>query len=194
VHLNFHLLLRRNAVEAAATCVTLHVNDAEAVACVAAQTLECREGAFDDFGLEGLSFLAQVFFFLAGFIHNFVEFVFLLVEYVFLVGEAFFGVADVGRLVVNRAVVVVDMLFGKFNFQGLEFDFFRKEVEFAVVANVVDLLFVAGDEALAILDFFLFYCEIAFELVDVVVVVVHAGMQTGDAVFKVFYFEGKFTG
>ena len=45
VHLYFHLALCRDTVEAATTCITLHIHHAESVASILADTLERGEKA-----------------------------------------------------------------------------------------------------------------------------------------------------
>ena len=142
---NFHLLLRGNAVEAATTGVTLDVDDAETVAGVFADALEGGEGALVDLGFEGLGFLAEVLFFLTGLADDFVELVALFVENVGEVGEFLACCLDFGLLVLDGAVIFVDMLFGKLDLERLELDFFCEKVELAVVANVVELLLILVD-------------------------------------------------
>ncbi len=61
VHFDLKLFLRWNAVEAAATCVTLNVDHTEAVACVLAYSLECRQGALVDAWLDLFRLVAQTF-------------------------------------------------------------------------------------------------------------------------------------
>ena len=155
-HLDFHLFLRRDAVEATTTGVALDVDDAETVAGVFADALEGGEGAGVDFGFEGFSLLAETLFVLLGFRHDFFEFGALFGEDVLLVGEFFFGSGDVGVFGVGYAGIFVDMLFAKFDFKGLEFDFLCEEVKFAVVAHVVELSLVGLDFGLGLVDFFSF--------------------------------------
>ena len=57
-HLDFELFLRWDAVKAAAACVTLDVDNAQAVACVLADTFERVERICVDFRLDVLCLLA----------------------------------------------------------------------------------------------------------------------------------------
>ena len=57
VHLDFHLLLRRDAVEAAAAGVALDVDDTQTVACVLAYALERSESAGVNLRFESLRLL-----------------------------------------------------------------------------------------------------------------------------------------
>jgi len=91
VHLDFHLLLRRNAVEASSAGVALDVDDAESVASIVANALECFEGALVDAGLDFLGLDAQALFVLTGFRYDFVEFGFLLFKDVLAVAELLLG-------------------------------------------------------------------------------------------------------
>ena len=191
VHTDFHLLLRGDAVEAAAAGIALHVYDAEAVAGVFADALEGCEGTLVDFGLKCLGLGAQCFFLLACLAHDFIELALLLGEDVLEVGDALVGRGDVGAAVFDGAGVVGDMLLGKLDFERLEFDLFVEQIVFAVVAHVVHLLVISGDEALARVDFLFLGGDGAGEFVDFVREVVNTGMEAGDLVFKVLYFEGK---
>ena len=188
-HFDFELFLRRDAVEAAAAGVALYVDDTEAVAGVFADAFESGEGAGVDLGFEGEGFFSEAFFVLAGFGNDFVEFGAFFAEDVFAVAKAFLGGGDVAVALLDGAVILVDMLFGEFDFEGLEFDFFREKVKFAVVSDVVQLLFVASDFVLRVVVFLFFGGEFLLEVGDLVVVVDDAGAQAFDVVFEVFDFE-----
>ena len=113
MHADFKLTLRRNAVEAAAAGVTLHAYDAESVACVLADTLECGESIVVDKWLQSLCFLAYRLFFLTCLGYYFLEFLFLLLKDVLVVGEFFLVVLDFGYLCLDSAVGIANVLFCK---------------------------------------------------------------------------------
>lgn len=87
MHLDLHLLLRGNAVEAAAACVTLDVDNAETIACVLADALECCECAGIDLRLDCFCFLAQLVLILAGFRNDLFEFGTLFLKNMLTVGK-----------------------------------------------------------------------------------------------------------
>ena len=139
VESDFELFLRRDAVEAATAGVTLDVDDAETVAGVLADAFEGLESAVVDARFDSFGFLAEGLFFLTGLADDFVELGFLFFEDVSVVGEFFFSSLYLSGFVLDGARVVVDMLFGQFDFERLEFDFFSEQIELAVVADVVEL-------------------------------------------------------
>jgi hypothetical protein len=190
VHFDFHLFLRRDAVEAATTGVTLDVNDAEAVASVFADAFESGECTLVDVWFESFCFFAEAFFFLTSFANDFVEFRFFLIEDVSAVGEFLFGVVNIGVFVVDSTMVLVDVFIGELNLEGLEIDLFFNEVVFAIVFDVVDLLVVSRDKFLARVNFLFFTGKSLLQIFDFAVKVFDASLKTGDVVFEVFYFEG----
>ena len=108
------------------------------------------------------------------------------------VGEFVAGGGYVGFFIFDGTRIVVDMFFAELNFEVLEFDFFGEEVELAVVAHVVELFFVTGNQGFAIGNFGLFAAQRIFEFGDFVAIVGDTGVETGDVVLKVFDFEGEF--
>ena len=189
---DFKLFLRGNAVEAASARVTLNVNDAETVAGVFADAFESLKSALVDAWFDGFSFFAQSFLFLASFADDLVEFGFLFIKNVGVVGEFFFCHSDLGSFIFNSAIVVVDVFFGQFDFESLELDFFCEKIKLAVVADIVELLFITGDETVAVVDLFLFSSKIFAEFFDFASVVFDTTVKTFDTVFEVFDFKRKF--
>ncbi len=155
VHLYFHLFLRGDTVEASAAGVALDIYDAETVARIFADALECREGAGVDHRLESLGLFAQALFVLLGLRYDFFEFGALLCQNMFLIFQALFGSGDFGGFCFYHAGVFVDVLFRKLDFESLEFDFLGEKVEFAVVSDVVDLRFVLVDFCCRVVEFLL---------------------------------------
>ena len=123
VHLDFHLALRWNAVEAAAASVTLNVYDTQAVACALADAFESGEQARVDFSFEFLGFFANALFVLLGFRYNFIEFALLFTEDVLTVSKSFVCSNNVLCLLFRLGREFADTLFGKFNFEVLELYF-----------------------------------------------------------------------
>ena len=80
MHLDFKLTLGRNLIEAAATRLTLNSNDAKAIACILADTLESGKSIVVDERFESLSLGADSLLFLASLIHDLIKFLFLLFE------------------------------------------------------------------------------------------------------------------
>lgn len=107
VHLDFHLLLGRDAVEAAAAGVALDVDDAEAVAGVLADALEGGEGAWVvDAGFEVFGIGAEHFLVFLGLGDDFFELLTLVGKDVVAVNEALLGCGDVGCLGVDLAAIL----------------------------------------------------------------------------------------
>ncbi len=143
VHLDLHLLLRRDAVEAASTGIALYVYDAETVAGVVTDALEGFECALVDARLYLLGLYAQTLFVLFGFRYDFVKLRFLFFKNVLAVGKTLFGSDNVVVFSVYGTGILVEVLFAKLDFKCLELNFFRQEVKLAVVSYIVKLLFVA---------------------------------------------------
>ena len=76
VHLDFHLFLGRDSIEATTAGITLYVNDTETVSRIFANAFEGFESTvvFGECGFDFESFLAQAFFLFACFAHDLVEF------------------------------------------------------------------------------------------------------------------------
>ena len=85
-----------------------------------------------------------------------------------------------------------DSLVEQFNFERLEFDFFRERVVLAVVFHIVELAFIARDCSLCFIDFVFLGLNVLVERYDVVVVFLQTRGQTLNLVFKVAYFQRKF--
>lgn len=182
VHLDLHLFLRRNAVEAASAGVTLDIDYAETVAGVLAYALECGECAGVDLWLKFFGVLAQTLFVLTCLVDDFVELGALLVEDVVAVDQSLLGRCYFGGLVVGGAGIFGYMLFGQLDLKRLELDFFRQNVVFAVVAHIVELLFVTVDFGFGV-GYLLFFSKSgAAQLLDLATIVVDAGVETFDIV------------
>ena len=126
VHLDFHLFLWRDAVEAAAAGVTLNVYDAETVACVLADALEGSQSALVNLRLDSLGLVAQVIFLGTCLGDNLVEFGFLFLKDVARVFQTFLCGCDISLLVLDGAAIFVDVFFGELDLEVLEFDFLGK--------------------------------------------------------------------
>ena len=46
--------------------------------------------------------------------------------------------------ILDDALILVYMLFGKFYFKSLKLDFFREKIEFPIIADIVELNLVSG--------------------------------------------------
>ncbi len=90
MHLDFHLLLRRDAIEATTAGVALDVDDSETVACVLANSLECGQCAGVYFRFKSFRLFAKTLFILLCFRDDFFKFVFLLSENVLLIRKVLF--------------------------------------------------------------------------------------------------------
>ncbi len=110
-----------------------------------------------------------------------------------LVGECLFGGGYFGLFVVDHTGVFVDVLFAEFDLKGLEFDFFRQEVKFAVVAHIVDLHLVCVDLVFRFVDLLLFDVGLFAQFLNILAIIGYAGVETLYVVFKVTHFEGKFS-
>ena len=67
MHFDLHLLLRRDSVEATATCIALDINDTESVSGILADAFECCQSTGVNFRFESFSLFTQPFFILLGF-------------------------------------------------------------------------------------------------------------------------------
>ncbi len=63
----------------------------------------------------------------------------------FAVFQTLFCGGNLVGLVVDCAGILVEVLFAKLDFEGLELYLFRKEVKLAVISYVVELFLVARD-------------------------------------------------
>lgn len=189
VHLDFDLLLRGNAVEAATAGVTVDDDDAETIAGILADTLECIESTVVDTGFERLGTTDEIFLFGAGFVDDIVEVGFLLGQNLSLVYDILLDRSDVGLAVVDFALDFANVLLAEFDFESLVFDFLGKIVEFVVVAHIVELLTIALDERLLVLDLVLLGSTLDLEILDIALIALYAGVKTGDSVLQVLHLE-----
>ena len=106
-----------------------------------------------------------------------------------MVADLLLSSLDIGGLVVDLTRILVDMLFAKLYLKGLELNLFRKKVKLAVVSHIVELLFVAGNLALRVLDLLLLLSELHAQLLDLRGVVGDAGAQTLQVVLEVLHLQ-----
>ncbi len=190
-HLYLGLFLRRNAVEASAAGAALDIDDAETVAGVLADAFESCQCARVDLGLEFFGLGAKEFFVLTGLADDLVELGLLLAENVLAVGEGFFGGGDFCSLGVDQTGVLVEVFLAELDFERLILDLFAEQVEFAVVAHVVELFAVFGDLCLRFVDLLFLGSGFLFQIGDFAAVVLDSGVEAFDIVFEVAHFEGK---
>ena len=95
MHLDVELTLGRNLIEATATSIALHIDDAESVAGILADALEAGEQTRFYLQFEFFCFFLQLFFFLTRFLHDFFQFAALLVEVSIAVGNEGTGLLNV---------------------------------------------------------------------------------------------------
>ena len=193
VHLDLHLSLSGDAVEAAATSVALHDNHAQTVAGVLADALESGEQALFNLVLLLLGFLTQGLLLLLVLRDDFVELTLLLFECMLTVGAHLASLLDFALQGLGLAGCFVHLLLGKLDVQRLVLNLLGQVVILTVVANVVLVGGVLVDE------FFGFALDVAvagdFILLngDLILVLGLAGLQTSDLVFQVLYFLRQFT-
>ena len=84
------------------------------------------------------------------------------------------------------------MFLGELYFECLELNLFCEQIELAVVAHIVELLFVSGDFRLRIVDFFFFHTCLAAVFLNLLTEIFDTGAQTFDVVFQIFDFQGQF--
>ena len=84
------------------------------------------------------------------------------------VGKIFLSSGDVAVTLLDHAVELVDMLFGKFNLQRLEFHLLREKVKLTVVLDIVKLLLITSYFILRIIDFFFLGSKFLLELGNLV--------------------------
>ena len=123
VHLDFHLALWRDTVEAASAGVSLNIDNAQSVARILAYALECGEQAWLNLHLELLGLVAQFLLVLLCLRDDFVQLALLLGKDVLAVGKMILGNLHVGMLLLNQALEIVDLLLGKLNVEVLILDF-----------------------------------------------------------------------
>ena len=113
MHLDLHLLLRRNAVEATSTGIALYIHNAETVACVVAYALKRFQGTLVDARLYLLGLYAQTLFILSGLRYYFVKLRLLFFKDVLAVGKTLFGRGNVAVLCVYGTGILVEVLFAR---------------------------------------------------------------------------------
>ena len=143
VHLYLHLALCRDTVEAATTCITLHIHHAESVAGILADALERGEKACIYLCFVLLGLLAKFFFVLLGFRNDFFKFTLLFLKNVLLVVELCLCFFYLGIDLFFFCSKLTNLLLCKFHVQLFVFDFLLEEVVFTIVAHIVDLVVVA---------------------------------------------------
>lgn len=187
------LALWRDAVEAATASITVYHNDAQSVAGILADTLECCKGAFVHKRFEALCTSDEAFLFVASLANDVLEIVLLFVENVGLVLNFLLGGFDIFHTVVYRAFDFADSLFAEFDFEGFVFNFLGEVVEFVVVAHVEELLVITLDEELLVFDFVLLVGALCFEVLDLCLIAFDTCVKPLDGVFKILNFAWKFS-
>ena len=192
MHLYLHLALCRDAVEATAASVALHIDHAQTVAGILAYALEGLEQAVVvKLVFQFLGLYAQFFFLVLGLRHDFLELALFLAQHVLGVFKLCLAVVGLEAYGVDLASSLVYLLLGKFDVELLVLDFLGQVVILAVVAHVVLVLGVFVDHGCGLVDGLVLLLNIGLELGNLVVAVLETGLETFDFVFQVLDFERK---
>ncbi len=192
MHLDVELALWRNLVEATAARIALHIDDAETVAGVLADTLETRKEARLNLGFEFFRLGLELFLFVACLLHYFVKLVLLLFESLLAVGNDLLVVLLVLSSLCHAGFCLFYLLVAEFYFQTLIFYLLGESVILAVVSHVVELLLVACHAGLRIGYFVLLCADGIVEVVNLCLYFLDTGLQSCNLVFKVLHFEREF--
>ncbi len=193
VHLDLHLALRRDAVEAAATGITLDIYDAETIAGILADTLEGVEGALVDLGFECKCLGAELLLVLLGLAHDLFKFVTLLVKDMIAVDKLGFRSFDLSCLVLYRTGIFIDVLLCKLYLEGLIFNLLGEKIILAVVSHIVYLLAIDLDLLLSFLYMVLLGSRLAAQLFDIGAILLDSGVEAFNLILKVTDFKGELT-
>ena len=193
MHLDVQLTLGRNLVEAAATGITLHIDDTQTVAGILADALERGEQARLNLGLIFLSFLLQLILLSAGLLDNLIELALLQVQVTLLLIQHSLGSLQFFLLLSDAALGLADFLVTELNLQRLILNLLRQCVVLTVVAHVVQLLLVAGHDVLGLNNLALLLRDGTFELVNLALDALHASVHTFNLSLEVLYLQGQFT-
>ena len=147
VHLNFHLALSRNAIEATAACIALHINNAQSVTGIFAYALECCQQTSVNLRLKLLGLVAKLLFILLGFRNNFFKFALLFCKDVLFILQSALCLFDLCSDFFNLCTKLTNFLFSQLNVQLLVFNFLLQIIIFAIVSNTVNLLGITFNEA-----------------------------------------------
>lgn len=139
VHLDIELTLGRNLVEATAASITLHIDNAQAVAGILADALETGKKTRLNLCFQIAGLHLQHFLFLTGFLHDFIKFGLLLAECLGAVFNEFFALGEFLFLLLYLNECLTDFLVAELYFKILELYFLGQGVILTIVLHIVEL-------------------------------------------------------
>ena len=193
MHLDVELTLRRNLIKAATAGIALHIDDAQTITGILADTLKRSQQARLDLSLQLMGFLAQSLFLHACLIHDLVQFALLHVEVTLFLLKHGSGAIQLHILLLDAALGLTDLLVAEFDLQRLELNFLRQCVILTVVAYVVQLLLVALHQVLRLDDLATLLRDGAIELVYLGLDTLDTRSQTFNLGLQVFYLQRQLT-
>ena len=189
MHFDVELTLRWNLIEATTAGITLHINNTETVASVFTDTLEWRKETWFNLSLKVFHLNFQFFFLCTSFVHDLVEFVLLHFQGLTTVFDVFLIDSELLFLLCHTILSLSDFLITEFDFKFLKFDFFCQSVIFAVVLNLVQLLFVTFHADFGVFDIAFFLYDGSLILIDICLDFLDTSCQSFDFIFQVLYFQ-----
>ena len=189
MHLDIELALWRNLVKATTTSITLHVDDAQTVAGILADALEAGEQTIFNLRLVFLGFRLQLLLFLTRLLHDFVELALLVGQCDQTVFLQCNSLLQVVVTLIDANQSLFDFLLAELNLESLELYLLCQRVILAVVLHLVELLLIAVDIRLGLVDLALLHRDSALVVLDFVLDLLNTSVQTGNLVFQVLHFE-----
>ena len=193
MHLDVQLSLWRYFVEASAAGIALHVNDAEAVACVLAYALERSQESGLNLCFELCNLFLQFLFLGASLFHNLVQLAFLHLKVVLALLYGCLVLVQLVGLLLYACLSLANLLVAQLYLECLELDFLAQCVVFTVVLYVVELCLVSVNAGLCLVYFCFFLAYGFSELVYFMLNLFDAYGQALNLVLKVLNFQGQFT-
>ena len=104
-----------------------------------------------------------------------------------------FGMLKVVALLLNLYLSLANLLVAEFYFKRLILDLLCERIKFTVVLHIVELFLIAVNACLCLDNLATFHLNGCLEVGYFRLNLLDTGVQTGNLIFQVLYFEGQFT-
>ena len=192
VHLDVELTLGRNLVEATATGITLHIDNAQSIARALPDALEAAEQT----GVYGrhlcfqiLSLGLQLFLFLSSFLHDFIQFATLQLKILLTLSYGLLRLFQLLLSLCHFLTGLADFLVAELNLEFLKLYFLVQRIIFAIVADIVELFFLTLHAFLRLLNLISLCGHSALEIINFPLDLLEAILQSLNLILQVTHFE-----